>query len=205
MPPKQKMGSITHNSAEVNRGSSKVGMLSKIKGSFVASSSRSGMSSKAGDKKNNNNKKEKDDMSKSGHQTVGESTKASKQNRRYGSPSFTNGDSTIHTGLSEDFHTTTDRGVPTSITALVDAASVMTDEFDTPQGGGGGAVGRYGMNQDFRPQRVEQRRRRRSMDCGVSTDAASRALVNLNIAGGSGIVDQGGMLRENSAEWGKNP
>mmetsp|Transcript_5039 Transcript_5039/g.11092 ORF Transcript_5039/g.11092 Transcript_5039/m.11092 type:complete len:975 (+) Transcript_5039:406-3330(+) len=205
MPPKQKMGSITHNSAEVNRGSSKVGMLSKIKGSFVASSSRSGMSSKAGDKKNNNNKKEKDDMSKSGLQTVGESTKASKQNRRYGSPSFTNGDSTIHTGLSEDFHTTTDRGVPTSITALVDAASVMTDEFDTPQGGGGGAVGRYGMNQDFRPQRVEQRRRRRSMDCGVSTDAASRALVNLNIAGGSGIVDQGGMLRENSAEWGKNP
>eukprot|EP00584_Thalassiosira_punctigera_P003097 CAMPEP_0172538056 /NCGR_PEP_ID=MMETSP1067-20121228/9535_1 /TAXON_ID=265564 ORGANISM="Thalassiosira punctigera, Strain Tpunct2005C2" /NCGR_SAMPLE_ID=MMETSP1067 /ASSEMBLY_ACC=CAM_ASM_000444 /LENGTH=165 /DNA_ID=CAMNT_0013323477 /DNA_START=222 /DNA_END=715 /DNA_ORIENTATION=+ len=165
MPPKQKMGSITHNSAEVNRGSIKVGMLSKIKGSFTSTSSRTGLNSKGGDKNKSNtnisNKQRKErEMPQSCQHTMGVDTKASRM-KHLESNSLIHGDSTINTGLTEELHTTTDRGVPTSITALVDAASVLSDEFDTPQHTG---VGSRSYHQDFRPQRVEHRRR--SVDYG---------------------------------------
>ena len=140
MPPKQKMGSITHNSAEVNRGSNRGGMLSKLRGSYK--SSRSVVS-----------------------KSTGASTQSSlpqAKGKGQTSRSFTHGSSSVASST---------RGVPTSITALVDAPSVLTDESSQY----------YQNQQDFRPPPA-QPRRRASMTHGT-TDAASRALGNLNVGG----------------------
>lgn len=193
MPPKQKMGSITHNSAEVNRGSSKGGMLSKLKGSF--SSKQLGAAPKTSSKRQDTSKSV---QSKSTMGT-GAGTQASSQHhskvKSQGSSSFTIASGSVASST---------RGVPTSITALVDAASVLTDEVtiepDPTQH----------PPQDFRPPQA-QSRRRVTVTHGT-TDAASRALGNLNVGGAPMDnprvpMDQGmsgGMPRANSAEWGRH-
>mmetsp|Transcript_45379 Transcript_45379/g.95228 ORF Transcript_45379/g.95228 Transcript_45379/m.95228 type:complete len:981 (-) Transcript_45379:97-3039(-) len=185
MPPKKhNMGSITHNSAEVNRGSSRRGMLTKIKGSFASQSSKSfGGGTKA---------RTDAGLARSVQNT--HATAPSKLKRR-GSNSFTHGDSTV----TDDFSSVHSKGVPTSITALVDAASVLSDEFDAPVSQPPPSHSQKRYHQDsFLPQSVQ---RRHSINYGQTTDSASRALVNLKISGGS-QMDKGGMPRINSGEWG---
>jgi len=189
------MGSITHNSAEANRGSSKGGMLSKLKGSFISSGSKS----TAGSTKS----KSKNGLAKSYTQGPGSRPPPPKVERK-ASNSFTNGDSTIEipNELKESF-ASHDAGVPTSVIALVDAPSCITHEFDEQPN--------QPYHQEFRPQMLNKDFRGSMMSSGTgmrstgmrstgmmsygTTDSAARALSNLHVGGSS--ADQGGRQQHN--------
>lgn len=203
MPPKsQKMGSITHNSAEVNnRGGSRGGMLSKLKGSFTtggskATSSKASVASK--DKSKNGGGERGASSTVHSHPSAN-----SKLNRRVSS-SFTHGTHAESAAmLSHDFKQVIDEneahlqhqsGIPTSITALVDAASCLSDDMTQHMLGLAEPPSRQNM--------------RGSLLTYGSSDVAGRALANMHISGTSGQGGErlpqesgGGMPRNNSAEW----
>lgn len=186
MPPKQKMGSITHNSAEVNRGSSKGGMLSKLKGSFTTSSKASTSKSV---KKNSGGPKS---VNTNGNSTTHSGTAASANTRklRHRAPnSFTYGDTSG--GISREdldvqrsFNTSKEGGIPSSIIALVDAASCITDDNATQQ-----PPLKHAYQQ---PMPIEaapppsHNLRGSGVQYGGTSGSASRALANLHVSGGGG-------------------
>ncbi|KAL9186453.1 hypothetical protein ACHAXT_005691 [Thalassiosira profunda] len=162
----QKMGSITHNSAEVNRGSSKGGMLSKIKGSFTA-----GQSVKSG--------KTASTSGRSGKTAVSKKTAKSATTKDSGKTPTRRGSvreeaPAPQSVAASDVRSAHSNGVPTSITALVDAASCITEDISQQQ------PHMLGMEPQNHPSL-----RGSTITYGTS-NAASRALANLHIGGSSG-------------------
>ena len=175
MPPKQqKMGSITHNSSEINQKGTKGGMLSKL---FSGGGSTSHSKTTAGSNKNG-----KMNGLTSSIPPCEATYNAQKLNRR----SFTvGGNVTIPEELMDEFAARA-AGVPTSITTLVDAASVLTEDFTyaQPSQSYHQSIQSY-SRQSFRARTNEQMlngSRRASMASHGTTETATRALANMHLS-----------------------
>ena len=193
MPPKQqKMGSITHNSSEINQKGSKGGMLSKL---FSGGGSTSHSKTTAG----SNCKNGKMNGLSSSLPPHATACNAQKLSRR----SFTvGGNVAIPEELMDEFAARAS-GVPTSITTLVDAASVLTEDFTYAQPSQSyyQPLQSY-PRQSFRPRTNEQMldgSRRPSM-ASHGTEIASRALANMHLSVQSSDM---GLTRNNSGDRGQ--
>jgi hypothetical protein len=120
MPLKQKMGNITHNSLEINEKGAKGGMLSKLfSGGGLTSQSKTTAGSNKHGKRNGLMSSLPPELHGTGYNIH------AKLNH-----SFTAGEASFVIP-EELMHDSAARAVslPTSITTLIDAASVLTEDF----------------------------------------------------------------------------